>query len=241
MDRYFLQELPPEGQPLVLDEGESGHAVRVMRRRVGEALELVDGRGWVVEAVVAEAHPKRMRCAETSRSFIEAGPEAGITLAVGLIKNVDRLAFLLEKATEIGVGRILLFDADRSERSTLREDRCRAHLLAAMKQSKRAWLPEFGLCRSTEDAIKATIGTERVVAHEVSDRRVVRTTTGAPNSLFIGPEGGFSDREIELFERSGSGLVSLGEARLRTETAALVVLTHANQWRRSAGSIFSMA
>ena len=152
-----------------------------------------------------------------------------------------RLAFLLEKATEIGVGRILLFDADRSERSTLREDRCRAHLLAAMKQSKRAWLPEFGLCRSTEDAIKATIGTERVVAHEVSDRRVVRTTTGAPNSLFIGPEGGFSDREIELFERSGSGLVSLGEARLRTETAALVVLTHANQWRRSAGSIFSMA
>jgi 16S rRNA (uracil1498-N3)-methyltransferase len=240
MDRYHLPDLPAEGQPLVLDESESGHAVRVMRLREGDGLELVDGRGWVVEAVVAEAHPKRMRCSETSRRFIQAGPEAGVTLAVGLIKNADRLAFLLEKATEIGVGRILLFDADRSERSTLREDRCRAHLLAAMKQSKRAWLPEFGLCRSTEDAILATDGSKRVVAHELSDRRVVSVATHHPLSLFIGPEGGFSDREIDLFKMCGSGLVGLGEVRLRTETAALVMLTHAIHLRRSAGSIFSM-
>jgi 16S rRNA (uracil1498-N3)-methyltransferase len=240
MDRYHLPDLPAEGQPLVLDESESGHAVRVMRLREGDGLELVDGRGWVVEAVVAEAHPKRMRCSETSRRFIQAGPEAGVTLAVGLIKNADRLAFLLEKATEIGVGRVLLFDADRSERSTVRQDRARAHLLAAMKQSKRAWLPELGLCASTDDAIRATVGSERVVAHELCDRRVISVAPHHPITLFIGPEGGFSDREIDQFKTCGSGLVSLGEVRLRTETAALVMLTHAIHLRRSAGSIFSM-
>lgn len=225
MDRYFLAELPPVGQPLVLDEGESGHAVRVMRLREGERLELVDGRGWIVEAVVAEAHPKRLRCAETSRRFVEAGPEAGVTLAVGLIKTADRLEFLLEKATEIGVGRILLFGADRSERSTVREDRCRAHILAAMKQSRRAWLPGFALLTSTDAAIAATSGLTKSVAHEKTDVSAAYMPKEGPQALFIGPEGGFSEREIGLFSASGATLVSLGEARLRAETAALVMLT----------------
>lgn len=227
MDRYYLPVLPPPGTPLVLDVGESGHAVRVMRLREGESLELVDGRGWVVEAVVAEAHPKHMRCAEISRRYWEPGPEARITLAVGLIKTADRLEFLLEKATEIGVGRILFFDADRSERSTVREDRCRAHILAAMKQSKRTWLPDFRLLKSTEAAIGATEGLTRFIAHEKVDISAAFSPMDGPQALFIGPEGGFSEHEIGLFEASGATFVSLGEARLRAETAAVVMLVHA--------------
>lgn len=224
MDRFFIPELPPSGHPIRLDEGESGHIVRVRRMREGEGVELSDGNGWVVEAVIAEAHPKRTRLTEVSRRFEEPGPEAGVTLAVGLIKTADRLEFLLEKATEIGVGRILLFEADRSERSTVREDRCRGHILAAMKQSKRAWLPAFGLLKGTEAVIGATDGLKRIVAHEKTRTDAEFGPGSGPCALFIGPEGGFSDREVGLFTAAGAAFVSLGQARLRAETAALVML-----------------
>lgn len=227
MDRFFLYPMPAAGRELVLDRLESNHAIRVMRLRVGDQVELFDGAGQRVVARILSADPVNTRLEELSREMVAPGPEGGITLCVGLIRKPDRLEFLLEKATEIGVGKILLFRADNSEAHRAREDRCRAHILAAVKQSKRTWMPEFRVLPDLKAALLASEGISRVAAHESADHEAVYQPVIGPSALFVGPEGGFSGRELELFRASGTALVSLGRARLRTETAALVMLSRA--------------
>lgn len=227
MNRFLIDTPAAEATQITLDEGESHHAIRVMRMGLGDRLEAFDGRGLRILAHITDPHPKRVRCDILDRQQMPAEPGNALILGIGLIKKAERLEFALEKATEIGVGAIWLFSADHSETSRIRQDRLQAHLVAAAKQSKRCHVPELRFFSSL-DALLAENGSRPVIlAHEKTSESVLTTPIPENAILLVGPEGGFSDREVALAVDRGAIPYSLGAFRLRTETAALTLLLSA--------------
>ncbi len=227
MNRFLIDTPASEATQITLDEGESHHAVRVMRMGLGDRLEAFDGRGLRLIAQITDPHPKRVRCDILEREQMPPEPGSGLVLAIGLIKKAERLEFALEKATEIGVGAIWLFSADHSETTRIREDRLHAHLVAAAKQSKRSHIPALRFFSSMDAMLKESVGRPHILAHEKTPGHVVSTPIPQNAVLLVGPEGGFSDREVALAAASGAVPYSLGAFRLRTETAALTLLLSA--------------
>lgn len=227
MNRFLIETPADDAAQFTLDEGESHHAIRVMRMSIGDRLEAFDGKGLRLLAQIADPNPKRVRCDILERERMPAEPGSGLILAIGLIKKAERLEFALEKATEIGVGAIWLFSADHSETSRIREDRLQAHLVSAAKQSKRFHIPALRFFPSFDALLKVSHGRPRILAHEKTPANVSNAPIPQDAVLMVGPEGGFSDREVGLATSSGAVAYSLGAFRLRTETAALTLLLSA--------------
>ena len=227
MNRFLIDTPAPEATQITLDEGESHHAIRVMRMGLGDRFEAFDGRGLSILAEISNPHPKRVMGVVIEREQRPAEPGSELVLAIGLIKKAERLEFALEKATEIGVGAIWLFSADHSETSRIREDRLYAHLVAAAKQSKRCHVPELRFFPSMDAMLKESSGRPHILAHEKTPVNVSSTPIPQNAILMVGPEGGFSVREVEMSTSAGAVPYSLGSFRLRTETAALILLLSA--------------
>ncbi len=227
MHRFFI-ETPPKGAThITLSEPESHHAVRVMRLAADDFIEAFDGKGLLIVARIVDASPRRLLCETVTSEITPKEPGHEFTLAIGLIKKADRLEFALEKATEIGVGGIWVFAADHSELSRVREERLLAHLVSAAKQSKRNHVPELRFFRSLDEILKAAAGRPMILAHEKTEADRAASPIPENALLMVGPEGGFSDREVDLAISKGAVAYSLGEFRLRTETAALALLMSA--------------
>lgn len=217
----------------VLPEAESKHAIRVLRLRENDPLHLVDGKGVFYSGVitVADARACQFRVIEHKA---QNRPNYRVQLAVAPPKSSDRLEWILEKATEIGVDEIILLRCDHSERSKVNRDRLERVCIAAMKQSQRAWLPILQEPVSFDQFIETQQGeATRFIAHCYSDE--LPHLASAPFShgegnicVAIGPEGDFSQREVELARSANFREISLGKARLRTETAAIVAITLVN-------------
>ena len=217
--------------PYSLREQEAQHAARVLRKRVGDELDLVDGRGgWYTATITSIGkrecllHAARVR-QETARA------DHHLTLLVAPTKQIDRFEWILEKATEIGIDRIQPILTEHSERSRLRTDRLARVIEAAMKQSLRAWLPELREPVAFEKALKTIAADRKYLAYlgaEPASSSVKLLSCdpapGAAHVVAIGPEGGFSPLEAELAQVHGYGWVSLGPHRLRTETAAITAV-----------------
>ncbi len=224
---------PPGGAPgeiaagshLVLPEAEARHATRVLRLRAGAEIAVVDGvGGW---------HRVRLVHTEIGRAIGEVvgterpAPPPPLRLALALLKSDERFEYALEKAVELGVTEIVPLDTARVEAGArFRSERARAAMVAAMKQSLRATLP-----RLHRPALLASVlGPASVVLHEgapLTDALAglrLASTDEAPLTLVVGPEGGFSDAEIEAARAAGSPIASLGAARLRADTAAIVAV-----------------
>ena len=212
----------------VLPPDESRHCVKVLRRQAGDAIEVVDGRGTYYAGTITQADPKQCSFSIT-RSWSESDRPYTIRLIIAPTKNLDRTEWLVEKAVEIGVDRISFVRCEHSERRVLKTDRLLKKAVAAMKQSGRARLPRLDelqpLSRClASSAESATL--QRMMAYVDPDNpahlaQVARP--GAPYEVLVGPEGGFSDQEVEQARAAGFQLVSLGPYRLRTETAGLTV------------------
>lgn len=227
MNRFLIDTPAESAVQITLDEAESHHAIRVMRMGLGTRLEAFDGKGLRLLAEITDPHPKRVRCDILEREQMPPEPGNGLILAIGLIKKAERLEFALEKATEIGVGAIWLFSADHSETSRIREDRLHAHLVAAAKQSKRCHVPQLRFFPSLDALLKESADRPHILAHEKTPFGVASTPIPPDAVLLVGPEGGFSDREVALATSLGAVPYSLGAFRLRTETAALTLLLSA--------------
>lgn len=214
-----IQELPAE---------EARHVVQVLRRRVGDRLDLVDGRGgWYSGEIVAL--DKRHCQLQVSLIRREAAERPyRVTLAVAPTKSTDRLEWLLEKATEIGVDEIVPLQCRRSERTKLRTERLEKVLIAAMKQSLRAWLPRLApLTDFGQLLTNRPEGEQRYIAWIDPDVNTLLSKNyeaGRDVCVLIGPEGDFTPEEVEEAGRAGFLPVSLGPHRLRTETAAIVAV-----------------
>ncbi|MDR9419619.1 RsmE family RNA methyltransferase [Gracilimonas sp.] len=212
------------GNKLELVDQEARHASKVLRFDVGDELYAADGRGNVYQTEIISITKKSL-FAEIKNTESVAEPEIKKVLAFGAIKKRDRLEFAVEKAVELGAWEICVFNADHSERSKINEDRLQSIALSAFKQSKRKWLPEVKVMASMEKVLEQYPEHHLIVAHVQAEINRPSPLSNDQNLMLIGPEGGFSERELELVNQRKSEFMSLGENRLRAETAVISMLS----------------
>ena len=219
-----------------LDAEESRHAVRVLRLREGDELNVTDGNGNLYRCQIVEANDKACVVEVAERESSIHNSQFSIHLAVAPTKNPSRMEWLVEKAVEIGVGEITLLQCDHSERSFLKTDRLEKLAVSAMKQSLHTLLPKINpavnLSEWLRSPLSALYSPLKFIAHCEADKPRVPLATalqpGKDTVVLIGPEGDFSDEEIALALECGFQPVSLGPSRLRTETAALYAVAAFN-------------
>lgn len=202
--------------------------VRVLRRRIGDMLEVVDGRGGLFRCCIIDDNPRAVmfEVEETMPLPKVWAPE--ITIAVAPTKNADRMEWLVEKLVEVGVDRIVPLRCARSERKEIKLARLEKIAVSAMKQSLKAVLPRIDETMPVASFLveAANSQTQRFVGYcdENTERQLLAKayTPGADVTVLIGPEGDFTSEEITRASECGFKAVTMGDNRLRTETAALV-------------------
>jgi 16S rRNA (uracil1498-N3)-methyltransferase len=210
-----------------LDEVEARHAVQVLRKKVGDAMQLTDGEGHLYEGTIIEIGKKN--CLIGINSTIEAYNEQPFKLhiAIAPTKNIDRFEWFLEKATEIGITEITPLICKRSEREVIKWDRLNGVLLSAMKQSLKAYLPKLNEAVDFQKFIKNDFSeSQNFIGHciEGSEKQLLSRSyqKGGNCVILIGPEGDFTEGEVATALSKNFKAVSLGDSRLRTETAGVV-------------------
>ena len=230
----FAPDLTTNAATYQLSEDESKHAVRVLRLNEGDAIDLLDGRGGLYAATVADANPKRCQLRITHHETVP--PRSYFThIAVAPTKNLDRMEWFVEKAVEIGVERISFLRCTRSERRELKLERLEKIAISALKQSGQAWLPQLDELVDFSAFVDSITFETAFIAHlEEGERTDLAQVVAAQPSccVLIGPEGDFTPAEIELALSKGLRPVTLGTSRLRTETAALAAVFTAHISRR---------
>lgn len=220
----FAPDLHPNQPTYTLAEDESKHAVRVLRLGAGDAVTLVDGRGGVYQATITEANPKRCQLHLTHRETVPRRPYF-VHVAVAPTKNLDRMEWLVEKATEIGLDRLTFLRSARSERRELKLERLEKIAVSALKQSGQAWLPQLDALTDYAAFLPTVNPATTFIAHlDEGDRTPLARVAAAGCCVLIGPEGDFTPAEIEQARQHGIRPVTLGDTRLRTETAALAAV-----------------
>lgn len=222
MTQFYAPDIETTG---LLPEDESLHCCRVLRKQAGDEIYVVDGKGGRYLCRITDPHPKHT-AVEIIETEKETAPDSLLTLAVAPTKSSDRMEWLVEKAVELGVGRIVMLKCDRSERKNVKPERLKKVMVAAMKQSLRSRLPEVTDMIPFDKFMDETKDIEEKFFGYCSDeypRRefVKEYKPGREVVVMIGPEGDFSPREVELAVKNGYVPVTFGPNRLRTETAAL--------------------
>jgi 16S rRNA (uracil1498-N3)-methyltransferase len=218
----FYQPLLPEGV-FHLDADESKHAVRVLRKNVGDLIRLIDGKGNFYDASITKADPAKCQFTITSQTA-EVKNDYSIHIAISPTKNTDRIEWFVEKAVEIGVDKITLIACQKSERVHLKTDRLERVAISAMKQSLKATLPQINGMSKLTDVIKQSTEQEKFIAYVDQtnpDHLKNMLTRNTSYLVLIGPEGDFSETELTLALQHNFKKVSLGKSRLRTETAGM--------------------
>jgi len=222
--QLFYQPGIPDGT-LFLEPEESGHCIRVLRKKGGDKITITDGLGSIYTARILEANSKKcsFEILET-----ESLPPKGynIHIAIAPTKNIDRIEWFVEKCTEIGIDRISFFTGKYSERKILKTERLRKKSIAAMKQSIKARMPIISELQKFEEMLNTVDdNTDRFIAyvdHSNNDSLFRLASKGQNYCVLIGPEGDFSSEELKIALSLGFRKVNLGNSRLRTETAGVV-------------------
>lgn len=226
MPRFYCPEIATS---LTLTEEESRHCVKVLRLVEGDEIEVVDGRGNLYHCRIAMAHPKRCAVDIIEKEVSPPHWKHKIVLGVAPTKMLDRMEWMLEKCVEMGIDRIVPLRCDNSERTTLKTERMKKIMVSAMKQSLKATLPQLDEMTPLSQLLKAPWQGDRFIAYcdpelpreqRQSLARLIQA--GSDVMVLIGPEGDFSPREVAQATEAGFVPVSLGESRLRTETAAVM-------------------
>ena len=219
---------PPEcveADELRVEGEEARHMSRVLRTRQGEIVRVVDGKGTAYRVQVVESARGAVRCRILSRAERELEHPRSLTLGVALLKNPARFDLLVEKATELGVCSIVPLVSARTIPRQARAGRWHQIAIAAMKQSGRCVCPVVRDATAFAEFLReGAPGNLRLIPHEQAEAPLTSVAvpgTSSDISVAVGPEGGFSDQEIEEARGAGFVPVTLGRRRLRTETAAL--------------------
>ncbi|MDR0547109.1 MAG: 16S rRNA (uracil(1498)-N(3))-methyltransferase, partial [Dysgonamonadaceae bacterium] len=210
----------------LLPESESQHCIRVLRKQTGDTIDITDGKGFFYKAQITEAHPKHCHIEILETIPYHSYWTNRIEIAIAPTKNLDRIEWFVEKATEIGVSKITFLKTRFSERKDLKTDRIRKILISAMKQSEKAVLPELQEMTDFKTFVNQPFSGQKAIAHCYAGEKPLFARWYCPNEnilVLIGPEGDFSEEEVVLATQNGFQAISLGESRLRTETAALAV------------------
>lgn len=227
---FYDPSLGRDSKELVFTAEESKHIARVLRKKTGDVVQVTNGDGLLFSATLSVANPDQC-LATITRIDKKILPMHWLHIAVAPTKNADRFEWFLEKATEIGINEISPIICEHSERKTIKKDRCIRILESAMKQSKRAYLPKFNEPSTLNEFLDHEHPGLRFIAHCHVGEKLELKRRVAPDkdiTILIGPEGDFSEAEVDLAYEKGFYPVSLGEARLRTETAAVVACATVN-------------
>ena len=225
--KMYLFYCPDIEKQQTLSEEESAHCVRVLRYSVGDEILITDGRGTTYTARITNPHPKHCDFEIISREKQQPHHAFHLHIAVAPTKNIERMEWAIEKCVEIGVDEITPLLCRFSERKQLRTDRLEKIILSAAKQSLTPYLPVLHELTPYDDFIReqAKLNQQCFIAHCYKDeKRLLKDEIeqGRDVLVLIGPEGDFSEKEVTDALALGFAPVSLGNSRLRTETAAVV-------------------
>jgi 16S rRNA (uracil1498-N3)-methyltransferase len=224
MQLFYTPDIEPNHPHYILSEEESKHCIRVLRLEVGTEVQLVDGRGGLYVAEIQDAHPKRtvLKINSVVSSFNKRNHY--LHIAIAPTKNIERVEWFLEKATEIGIDEISLIICQRSERKEVKTERLDKIITSAIKQSVKAYHPVLNQPISLNKLLIKPFGGQKFIAHcEKSEKTTLgaELVRGGKSLILIGPEGDFTPNEIDAALQNDYKAITLGESRLRTETAAL--------------------
>lgn len=224
---FFYEPTIQSGDKIIpLSEETSKHCIQVLRMKVGDLLLLTDGKGLLATAAISEAN-KKHAFATVQSIELKAPQSAQCTVGMALLKNSNRYEWFLEKATELGVSKIIPLITEHTEKDKFRWDRMNGILIAAMLQSQQYYLPILESPQSFEAVLETEKHVQQLLAH-CEDRPKTALTDikmAEDTIILIGPEGDFSTPEIDLALSKSYVAVSLGKTRLRTETAGVVAAT----------------
>lgn len=219
-----------------LNEEESKHCVRVLRLTVGAVVNLVDGKGGFYTAEITSDNPKKVALSILKVETEYHKRNHYLHIAVAPTKNIDRIEWFLEKATELGIDEITPIITDRSERRVVKEDRLNKVITSAVKQSIKAYHPKLNDAIAFDAFLKQPFEGEKLMAHCIDEgEKQYISQLVAPHQkylILIGPEGDFTPEEVNLALNKGFKALTLGDNRLRTETAALAVCFEINYLNR---------
>jgi len=225
---FYIETIEDSSSNIILKEETSKHIVQVLRMQIGEQLQLTDGKGNLFTTEIIDDNRKKCGVKILHKSEI-LRPASIISIAISPVKNAGRFEWFLEKATEIGVSEIIPLLCERTEKLHFKLERMQGILISAMLQSQQAWLPVLQEPAKFNAIVKSSHQQQKFIAHCVDNTK--RSLSDAKNAflsskiILIGPEGDFTADEIELALQNNFVPVSLGNTRLRTETAGVVAAT----------------
>lgn len=218
-----------------LNEEESKHCIKVLRLQNADEVFLIDGRGGFYTASILDAHPKKtlLKITQTTQEFGKRNHY--LHIAIAPTKNIERTEWFLEKATEIGIDEVSLILTERSERKEVKPDRLKRVITSAVKQSVKAYHPVLNEPLSFKKFIAAPHQNFKFIAHCMDGSKISLKQELSPQSnylVMIGPEGDFTPSELIMAMEVGFKPITLGDSRLRTETAALEACFEVNFMNR---------
>jgi 16S rRNA (uracil1498-N3)-methyltransferase len=222
---FYIDNFDTSQKDIVLNEETSKYAVQVLRMKKGERLHLTDGKGALITAEISEDNRKHCSVRVKECCFLE-NENPKVSIAISLLKNSNRFEWFLEKATEIGIDFIIPLLCERTEKEKFKIGRLRQILISAMLQSRQVWLPELCALVSFNDFLNQNIfktAAKKYIAHCADcEKNKLIPSQNESSLILIGPEGDFSDDEIQMALNAGCLPATLGNTRLRTETAGMV-------------------
>ncbi len=226
MNLFFVPVENISGELAQFPEDEARHAVNVLRYSEGDEIRFTDGEGRAYSATVDQTGKKTLQARITGTLEVAAS-SAPVTIALGYIRQKQRLEFAIEKLVELGVDHIAVFHGDHSEPGKAKADRMEKIIRAASKQSLRYYFPGYSEHESLETLVRSIPQGLLIAAHEKAsaESNITADLSGNHVTGIIGPEGGLSEREVDMITECNGRIISLGERRLRAETAAIVLAT----------------
>lgn len=230
MEHYYTSKENVSTESLLILGDEAKHLVKVLRKKPGEEIYVTDGLGNLFKCSIDRFAKESIECKIIEKILTETEPAIKFMLYQSLLKNPDRFEFAIEKSVELGVREIQpIITEFVISKNKDRTERWNSISLAAMKQSQRVYLPRVKHPMTFAEAITSCNSDLKLIAHEkISDVGIgisnLKTDKNNSVALFIGPEGGFSDNEIESALLQGFKLLNLGKRKLRSETAAIYVI-----------------
>ncbi|RCH54607.1 16S rRNA (uracil(1498)-N(3))-methyltransferase [Mucilaginibacter hurinus] len=224
MHLFYTPDIASGSAHYFLNEEESKHCIRVLRLTVGDNVQLIDGKGGFYAARIKDAHPKRTILDIISVTQEYQKRNHHLHIAVAPTKNIERLEWFLEKATEIGIDEVSLIICHRSERKEARVDRLNRIITSAVKQSIKAYHPVLNEAIPYDKFLARNFDGQKFIAHCADGEKADISSVLQPAGkycILIGPEGDFTETEIAAALSCDFKPITLGTSRLRTETAAL--------------------
>lgn len=227
MQLFFNSNIDLDTQQITFDKIESKHIVRVLRKKEGDPIFITDGKGILFHCQITSANDKRCIVSIHRQEKKDPSKEYYLHVAIAPTKNMGRLEWFLEKATEIGIDEITPIICQNSERKVLKLERLEKIVLSAVKQSLKYHLPKINKPISFDHFLQEKKPGKVCIAHcEIGEKKFLKSIVSPKErvTILIGPEGDFSTHEIEKSLKSNCIPITLGRTRLRTETAALVAV-----------------